>query len=365
VSNARLAYDNLARAAATVLSVSSEQSGAPRSWLQDEGRGLKWRSKTGWNVVSGRNDRIDFNRGGDFVATVAAGNYATPALLAAAIVTALEAADAVPVWACTYDSGTGKFTISSGHATTLECNSGANKSRSLMADLGWATNVDTNNVLSHLATNASYKSREWVTVDLGSAQAVTCGIVIEHNLGASGTITQQGHTADTAAGWAAPDVSDVLTGDSTIRLAYRASASKRYWRLLIDDVSTNTAGYSEVGVWFVGVYAEPSVNYSVNFTKTPQPLSTVVRAIGGSVRRDERPSFWVYTMSWLEVPEADRSKLAAWVAACPIGSPFFLAFDPTNAATSVVYGLFTAGVPQSMSGNLYWTVPLTVEEQLP
>jgi hypothetical protein len=365
VSNARLAYDNLARAAATVLSVSSEQSGAPRSWLQDEGRGLKWRSKTGWNVGAW-NNKLDFARAGVKVATVASGNYPTPALLAAAIVTALTAADAgAAPWTCTYNSGTAKFTIGAAAAFDLRNNSGANKASSLAADLGWRTDQDTATAASLTADYASYKSREWVTVDLGSAQAVTCGLVIEHNLGASGTITQQGHPADTAAGWAAPDVSDVLAGDSTIRLAYRASASKRYWRLLVNDVSTNTAGFTELGVWFVGAYSEPSVNHSVDFTKTPQPLSTVVRAIGGSVRRDERPSFWVYEMSWLEVPEADRAQLAAWVAACPPGAPFFLAFDPTNAATSVVYGMFAAGVPQGMSGNLYWTVPLTVEEQLP
>lgn len=365
MSNARLAYENLVRAAATVLSVSSEQSGTPRSWLQDEDRGLKLRSKTGWNIVSGRNDKIDFSRPGVMQATIAAGNYATPALVAAAVVAALEAADA-NTWTCTYNSGTGKFTIGGAAAFSLLFATGAGVAAGTSAhlDLGY-TSTDKGAAVSQVAENASYKSREWITVDLGSAQAVTCGIVIEHNLGASGTITQQGHTADTAAGWAAPDVSDVLTGDSTIRLAYRASASKRYWRLLIDDVSTNTAGFTELGVWFVGAYVEPGVNYSVNFTKLPQPLSTVVRAIGGSVRRDARPSYWVYSMSWLEVPEADRAKLAAWVAACPVGEPFFLAFDPTNAATDVVYGIFTAGIPQSMSGNLYWSVPLTVEEQLP
>jgi hypothetical protein len=362
---ARLLYTNLTQAAGTVLTVSSAAAGAPPSWLKDEDRGLRWRSKLGWNIVEGINNNFVLRRGGStYGPSLSTGNYATGALLATAIQAALEASDPTPVWSVTYNAGgTFKFVISSDLA--FELLFGTWFPYSCMAkDLGF-TQTDKGAATSHTAESASYKSREWIVVDLGSANPVTAGVVIEHNLGAVGTITMQGHTADTAAGWYAPDVADVLAGDGTIRLAYRASASKRYWRLLIDDVASNTSGYTQLGVWYVGTYVEPSVNFSVNFEQTPVPLSTIVQAISGATRRDERPSRWVYAMSWLEVPEADRVKLAAWVAAAPIGRPSLLALDPTGSPTSVVYGFFREGVPQQMSGNIYWTVPLTFEEQLP
>ena len=61
---ARLLYTNHVMNAAFTLTVSSEDSGSPRAWLQDEARGLRWRSKLGWNIVAGVNDKLDFDRGG-------------------------------------------------------------------------------------------------------------------------------------------------------------------------------------------------------------------------------------------------------------------------------------------------------------
>lgn len=367
---ARLLYTNRAQAPATVLSVSSEQGGSPRSWLKDESRGLKWRSLVGWNPHALLNDQLTFlDNGVARTAQLTVGNYSTPTAFAAHVTARLNSVAVTNTYLCSYNSGTSKYTIAraTGAGTfglPFATGAAVAAGRSCHLDLGFAS-TDVTGATTYTAGNVSYKSREWITVDLGSALAVTAGVVIEHNLGSGGTITQQGHSADTAAGWAAPTVSDVLAGDATIRLAYRSSNAQRYWRLLVDDVQSNTAGYTEIGIWYVGDHAEPSVGWSVEFTKTPVPLSTIVQAISGATRRDERPARWVYEMSWLEVPEADRAKLAAWVAAAPIGKPSFLAFDPTNAPTSCEYGYFSDGVPQQMSGNLYWTVPLVFQAELP
>jgi hypothetical protein len=43
----------------------------------------RWRSKSGWNVIAGFNDKIKFEGGGE--TTIPAGNYATTADLRLAI----------------------------------------------------------------------------------------------------------------------------------------------------------------------------------------------------------------------------------------------------------------------------------------
>jgi hypothetical protein len=93
-------------------------------------------------ISAGVNDKIDFNRGGVKVATIAAATYYSAALLAAAVVTALEAADATPVWACSV-SATGRVTISAGATSfTLLFSTGANAATSARHVLGFGV-VDT------------------------------------------------------------------------------------------------------------------------------------------------------------------------------------------------------------------------------
>ncbi len=86
--------------------------------------------------ASGANSKIDFNRGGVKAATVAAGDY-TADEMCAVIVTALEAADSTPVWACSFDVSTGKFTISADQAFTLLWGTGANAAADMHKLLGF------------------------------------------------------------------------------------------------------------------------------------------------------------------------------------------------------------------------------------
>ncbi|MHA2265340.1 MAG: hypothetical protein ACXAEN_23365, partial [Candidatus Thorarchaeota archaeon] len=76
--------------------VSSENAAFPRAWLKDPLRSKVWKSKTGWTVVTGYNDKINLTEGtsspSTALATVAAGTYATGALMANALSSALNAA---------------------------------------------------------------------------------------------------------------------------------------------------------------------------------------------------------------------------------------------------------------------------------
>jgi hypothetical protein len=358
----RLMVTNRIQATATLLSASSSATGAPVSRLKDQLRSKTWRSATGWVVVAGVNDKIDFNRGGVKVATIASATYATGAAKAAAIVTALEAADATPVWACAYDAGTKKFTISSDLAFTLLFASGANLATSVHVDLGFAT-ADTTSAITHTADSVAYQSRHAITADLGAAASVNAAIVINHNAGAGGTFTFQADVASLAAvGYgdaATPDFSQALAGDTNIRIAFFSDPNRRYLRLLINDVQ-NVLGYGEVGVWFAGPYTQPTVSYSIGFTKIWEELSEVTVAISGAHFQDEKARRPSWGLAWSEVGESDRAALAAAFALVPKGRCFFLSFDAVTTPTDTEYGFLTEGVSEELTSGLYFNVPVPV-----
>ena len=352
----RLLVTNRVQAAGATLTASSALTAAPVAWLKDQLRSKTWRSAVGWTIVAGFNDKIDVNRGGVKVATLTAGTYATGADLAAHIVARLEAADATPVWACSYSGSTFKFTISSDLSFTLLWGSGANTGTACHKDLGWAAS-DTGASTSQVATNAVYTSRHWVKADLGSALAVRAGIAVNHNAGAAGTFTLQGNATDA---WTAPSVTQALSGDASIRIAFLgADQTYRYWRLLIDDCG-NSLGYGEVGIWYAGPYVQPTISYAVGLTKGWEELSGVAMTPSGAHWQDERPRRPVWAIAWSQVPEADRATLAAAFALVPRGRCFFFAFDAVTTPTNTEYGFLAEGVSEVLTSGLYFDVPVPV-----
>jgi len=351
----RLCVTNRIQSPATVLTVSSSATGSPVSRLKDQLRSKTWRSATGWTIVAGQNDKIDFNRGGVLAATIVSGTYATGALLAAAIVAALEAADAAPVWACTYSGTTFKFTVSSDLAFTLLWSSGANTATACHYELGFAV-TDTGSATTHTGATAVYTSRHWIKADLVTAAAVLAGIVINHNAGAGGTFTLQGNATDA---WSAPTVNQALSGDAAIRIAFISTQTLRYWRLVVNDCG-NALGYGEVGVWFAGPYTQPTVSYAIGFTKQWEELSEVTVAIGGAHFQDEKARRPTWSLAWSEVLEADRAALAAAFALVPAGRCFFFSFDAVTTPTDTEYGFLMEGVSETLTSGLYFDVQVPV-----
>jgi hypothetical protein len=353
---------NLAVASATIITASSYDTSFPVAWLRDPQPTKPWRSKLGWNIVAGFNDKIDFNRGGVKVATVAAGNYATAALLAVAIVAALEAADAPPVWACSYDAVTKKFTISSDLAFILLFATGANIATGTGKDLGFAV-ADTANAVSQLAGSAAYHSREFVLFDVGSALAATLGIAHKHNLGSGGTVTLYGKTASNP--WATPGTTQVLTGDDLTakRILFFGSQSYRYWALVFDDVQ-NTLGYDELGVPFVGTYWEPARGYQIGATRQAEALTQFPRADQGAVYVLPRNAPKSHGVRWVGLSRTDRDLYQAIEDAHQY---VFLARDPQNyPGTETVYGVIPSNAQvteMSGPGNLF-LIDATVAENL-
>ena len=350
---------------AAVLSADSFYQSLPPAFLRDQTRSKPWRSSLAWVVVTGWNDKIDFNRGGVKVATVAAGTYGSGAELAVAIVTALEAADTAPVWECDYNGiFPYKFVILSdfGNAFVLLFGTGANLATSIGPDLGFAI-ADTASDVVAVAGNASHQSRHWLGVDLGSAQAITAAIVLD-NVSAGGTVKLLSSATSVLAALTAPAATQTLTDRGTARAAYFGSQSHRYLAFVIDDIG-NSDGFAEVGIAYAGTYRQPSVSYSVNFSEDGDDLSETVQGPEGALYGDLRPEAPAWRLEWLNIPEADADIFRAHRTATPKGKSFFLDFDAAGNA-GMVYGYRDGPLPlDTPSGGLYWRASFTFREALP
>lgn len=358
----RWLYPNRVWDSAAVLTSSSINSGQPLAWLKDQLRSKTARTSIGWDVDA-NNGKLDFNNGSNLTATIASGNYAAGADLATAVQTALTAAYGTGVWTVTYSPSTHKFTIT--HSLTafvLKWSTGTNAAISIGKDLGFDTSSDSGSSTTQTGANAVYQSRKWFKADFGSPLSAQAGVVINHNAGAGGTFTLQGNATDA---WSAPSFPQVLAGDATIRIAFFATQTFRWWRLLIDDTG-NTAGYSEVGIWFVGPYIQPSVTYSIDFHEEPQDLSETAMSVGGATFLTQRSQQQTWSLNWAEIPDADKVLLRAAADAHPVGKPFFMALDAVANPTTQTFYVYLPAKPRFdyVPGNPYWNVSHSLNEAL-
>lgn len=100
--------------------------------------------------------KLDFWDGTtDFTATITAGDYQTPHDLADAILAAMQVADSVGVYTCTYSDTTGMFTFTKSAGTfTLKWNTGANTANSIGDKIGFSLGADSSGVLTYTSATA-------------------------------------------------------------------------------------------------------------------------------------------------------------------------------------------------------------------
>jgi hypothetical protein len=278
-------------------------------------------------------------------------------------------ATTAPTWTdvvtATYDGATHQFTLartSGAGNVTLYTSTGILKVNAAFKDLGFTVSSDHLGASSYLAENAVYQGSHSLTVDLGAAAALTFGVALDHNAGASaGVLEVQGNAADV---WIAPAFTQVLTGDAEKRLGYWSASSQRWWRLVIDD-PTNQAGYSEVGIWDLGTYVAPAFCHSDAFSKVLDELSEIAYGTHGSHFRDERPQRWIWQLEWSQVLDADRVLFETLARSMKAGANFFIAWDPTGAPTDINFVFRREPARFNMStGFPYWDIPLQLVEAL-
>jgi hypothetical protein len=283
-----------------------------------------------------------------------------PSLAVNDTTTAVAKTDAITV---SYSGTTKKFTLANAGTTFQVLATGfeaADIAALAMLDLGF-TLANKTGAGTYTAENAAYQSRHYLEADLGAAAAATAGVALDHNAGSGGTLTIQGNDEDL---WVAPDTSEALAGDTEKRLDYWTSSSKRFWRLVIDDVQ-NDDGYAELGVWSLGVYVTPSVCFSDAFGKVPEELSGLGYGLHGAHHQDERPQRWVWSLPWSQVPEADRTLFELLITTIKAGGNFFIGWDPsgTPADMHYVFRRDATGI-QMATAFPYWDIALQLAEAL-
>lgn len=352
-----------------VRSASSSDSSFPIGYLLDQMRSKTWRSKLGWNV--GFWNKLDFKEAGVArAATVASGNYATGALMATAVQTAMNAAAVSNTYTVTYDASTHKFTIAratGSAALDLPWSTGTNATTSCGKDLGFDVSADATGATTYTGANVSYHTREWLKADLGSAMALTAGVALNHNVSA-GAIRLQANATDA---WTAPTLDQALSTvmDETIaspagRLAFFGQQTLRWVRILIDDVS-NSLGYSEVGIVYAGSYFQPTYQYSNEFQEDGNDLSLGDKAARGAHYQNLRPEARHWSFKWVELPTTDRDLLAAAVRLSPKFKDFFFAFDAVNSPAKTVYCYRDSDLAIPVVSGDYYDVSFTAGEAMP
>jgi hypothetical protein len=342
----RFAYNNLIGQEGSTLVASSQQSSLPAAWVYDQLRSQEWRSKSGYNVIASTNDRLDFTDGGVAkVADLTAGNYSTPALLAAHVQARMNAQTGLTnTYAVTYDSGTGRTTIAraTGAATVgLPWSSGANSSRSIGRDLGFDTTADDSAATTYLGDAVSYHGREWLLIDFGSAQPATFAAILDHNC--LGSITLQMNSTDA---WVTPAFTQVLTGDMEKRLAWFEPQTYRYARFVFDDVQ-NPDAYTKAGIAWLSTYFQPARGVDIEFTDGREELGRYAQADRGAHFRDVRPRRIQIEARFSLLEQTDRDSFDDMASVVGIGGNLFFGFDVDVNPTAVLYGFFE----DSLSGE--------------
>lgn len=348
----RVMWQNLVQLSGTTVAVSSVEAAFPKNWMKDPQVTKAWRSKVGWNVVAGVNDKLDFTEAGNVrVATVTAGNYATGAAMATAVQTALNAAVGITnTYTCTYSAVTFKFTIAratGADAVVLTWLTGANTLTTVGPDLGFDITANDTGGTSYVGDNVAHHSREWAKFDLQSALPASVGIVAGHvPLAVGGVIRVQGNATDV---WTAPTINLALTGDDRIQVNFPgAEVSLRYWRVFVDDVQ-NTRGYSQIAVPYVGTYFQPARSVLVGYTENSDDLSVIVEADQGAVFQNKKPRRKRWNLSFPRLQVTDKNAFDAMQDYLGIGRSCFLALDPQNSPGETRYGFFNQAFTETQS----------------
>lgn len=356
---------NLGLASATTITAGSADTAFPVTWLRDAVPSKRWRSKLGWNFVTGFNTKIDVVVDGvTKVATITAGNYASGSSAAAAVQAALAAAATSGTWTASYDAVTKKFSAGSTNlGFKFLFSTGANVKSGAGVDLGFAVTDTTSGSALLTAGSSSYHSREYVLFDLGSSMSVTIGIAHGHNLSAAATVTLIGSSASTP--WATPGTSQALAGDDLTnkRLLTFTSQGYRYWAMVFSDVQ-NSAGYTELGVPYVGTYWVPARAYDYGHSRVAIRTSLAQRALdGGAVYMLVRKAPKMHRLNFRFLARADRDIYQAIEDA---HGHVFLAKDPLNfLGSETTYGVLSEGtVKDAELPDFQSNIDVTLSEDL-
>ncbi len=164
----------------------------------------------------------------------------------------------------------------------------------------------TNTQHIHLTTawRTSSLDDQYVTLDFGTATALTCVVISAHNLTSSAVVKFQMHTSDA---WGAPDLDSTLTWRAGHIIGFFTSTSKQFCRVYVDD-PTNTNAYISIGRIFVGTYLSVSPSSLIDFVISNQRNDLITETDMGYVYATPGLSKRVFSYSF---PKSQQTMIAS------------------------------------------------------
>lgn len=206
---------------------------------------------------------------------------------------------------------------------------------------------------------------ERLVIDLGSAQAVTALILLDHTLTSSDTVLKL--EANSSDSWGAPAFTQNLTwADGTILQTF-ASQTYRYWRLSFTKSSSSES--RDIGRIFLGTYAatEHQPDFDGHDEKLEDP-SRRAKTLGGQTWTDLQEQYKVINSQLSHVSQTMADQIKTIVEAVGQSISFFVQVDTVSPLDTVYYVKFTRAFGRgvvAVDSTLIWDLAkLEMEEQL-
>jgi hypothetical protein len=164
---------------------------------------------------------------------------------------------------------------------------------------------------------------ETVTIDLGSAQAVTCAIIDGHDWESGDNAPQIRKSNDNFA--VDDNLVATFTHDVGTMIVWFASNSERYWRFAL--TKSGAAEIRNIGRLFIGTYWEPSKSQAVGWSRQQVDPSVVERSLSQTVYADTRAKWFRSNFSLVGLTASDITNFRLFAADVGRTKPFFLTLD--------------------------------------
>lgn len=205
---------------------------------------------------------------------------------------------------------------------------------------------------------------EAVVFDLGSAQAVTACIILDHTITSGDSLIRiQGNTADS---WGAPAFSQTITYAADIMSAVFASQSYRYWRFTF---TKSAAGESrDVGRIFLGTYyeTEEAPDYD-GLDIAENDLSRSQMSIGGQEYTELLDGWRAIKCDFTHISQTMKDNLTTYARSVKQSVSHFIQVGSSSPFDAIYY-VKLKNAPKfgvkAMDASAVWDVSLDYKEQL-
>lgn len=343
MANIRFMDNNFFALNSPSITVSSEVSGYEATNMKEQSRSKYWLPSGNFTITSS-NNLLYVIGASDTTATIPAGNYATPELLATQIQTSLNAVDTL--WTCTYDfsGGTYKFTIANSTTATLKLATTTNAAWDTIGYDGALNRTGT----SFVADESRIHTDEFISLDFSAAIdgkffALISPLDIEFPLSETATITLQANNVPVLS--SGNPLEETLTRTTGGVFKFNETTySYRYWKVKIVDVDNPLGPRGlKLSNMYIGDYITfTDRNVNNGFVQSINDLSTSIKSETGSYyfhSKNKYSSFTGVNLSYLD--KADIDDLRSMFRKLGTTTPLFISIDPDVNISSTIDELTT------------------------